>query len=167
MKSCRFSFAVHVMAVLAVEEGECCSSSRLAQTVNTNPVVIRRLLLELHHAGLVRTRRGPQGGAVLSRRPDRINLLQIQAAVDPQELFGLHPNPPSSECPVGRRIGGRDGVHSASSDSLLYSGVAPDYPPGCRAAFSGTVARVSGNQFGHSASRQILLAICLHRSITD
>ncbi|MGA8482741.1 MAG: Rrf2 family transcriptional regulator [Chthoniobacterales bacterium] len=105
MKSCRFSFAVHVMAVLAVEEGECCSSSRLAQTVNTNPVVIRRLLLELHHAGLVRTRRGPQGGAVLSRRPDRINLLQIQAAVDPQELFGLHPNPPSSECPVGRRIG--------------------------------------------------------------
>jgi len=73
--------------------------------VNTNPVVIRRLLLELHHAGLVRTRRGPQGGAVLSRRPDRINLLQIQAAVDPQELFGLHPNPPSSECPVGRRIG--------------------------------------------------------------
>ncbi len=104
MKSCRFSFAVHVMAVLAVEEGECCSSSRLAETVNTNPVVIRRLLLELHHAGLVRTRRGPQGGAVLSRRPDRINLLQIQAAVDPQELFGLHPNPPSSECPVGRRI---------------------------------------------------------------
>jgi Rrf2 family protein len=105
MKSCRFSFAVHVMAVLAVEEGECCSSSRLAETVNTNPVVIRRLLLELHHAGLVRTRRGPQGGAVLSRRPDRINLLQIQAAVDPQELFGLHPNPPSNECPVGRRIG--------------------------------------------------------------
>jgi len=105
MKSCRFSFAVHVMAVLAVEEGECCSSSRLAETVNTNPVVIRRLLLELHHAGLVRTRRGPQGGAVLSRRPDRINLLQIQAAVDPQELFGLHPNPPSSECPVGRRLG--------------------------------------------------------------
>ncbi len=105
MKSCRFSFAVHVMAVLAVEEGECCSSSRLAETVNTNPVVIRRLLLELHHAGLVRSRRGPQGGAVLSRRPDRINLLQIQAAVDPQELFGLHPNPPSSECPVGRRIG--------------------------------------------------------------
>jgi Rrf2 family protein len=105
MKSCRFSFAVHVMAVLAIEEGECCSSSRLAETVNTNPVVIRRLLLELHHAGLVRTRRGPQGGAVLSRRPDRINLLQIQAAVDPQELFGLHPNPPSRECPVGRRIG--------------------------------------------------------------
>jgi Rrf2 family protein len=105
MKSCRFSFAVHVMAVLAVEGGECCSSARLAETVNTNPVVIRRLLLELHHAGLVKTRRGPQGGAVLSRSPDQINLLQIQSAVDPQELFGLHPNPPSVECPVGRRIG--------------------------------------------------------------
>jgi Rrf2 family protein len=104
MKSCRFSFAVHVMAVLAVEGGECCPSSRLAETVNTNPVVIRRLLLELHHAGLIKTRRGPQGGAVLSRSPQRITLLQIQAAVDPPELFGMHPNPPSVECPVGRKI---------------------------------------------------------------
>jgi len=104
MKSCRFSFAVHVMAVLAVERDECCPSSRLAETVNTNPVVIRRLLLELHNAGLIKTRRGPQGGAVLSRSPDRITLLQIQTAVDPHEHFGLHPNPPSSECPVGRRI---------------------------------------------------------------
>src|SRR5260370_34870072 len=104
MKSCRFSFAVHVMAVLAVEEGECCSSSRLAETVNTNPVVIRRLLLELHHAGLVTTRRGPQGGAVLSRRPDQINLLQIQTPVHPQEIFRLHPNPPSVACPVDIRL---------------------------------------------------------------
>jgi Rrf2 family protein len=92
------------MAVLAVERDECCPSSRLAETVNTNPVVIRRLLLELHNAGLIKTRRGPQGGAVLSRSPDRITLLQIQTAVDPHEPFGLHPNPPSSECPVGRRI---------------------------------------------------------------
>jgi Rrf2 family protein len=104
MKSCRFSFAVHVMAVLAIERDECCPSSRLAETVNTNPVVIRRLLLELQNAGLIKTRRGPQGGAVLSRSPERITLSQIQAAVEPQELFGMHPNPPSVECPVGRRI---------------------------------------------------------------
>lgn len=104
MKSCRFSFAVHVMAVLAIEREECCPSSRLAETVNTNPVVIRRLLLELHSAGLIKTRRGPQGGAVLSRNPERITLLQIQAAVDPPQLFGMHPNPPSVDCPVGRRI---------------------------------------------------------------
>jgi Rrf2 family protein len=106
MKSCRFSFAVHVMAVLAIERDECCPSSRLAETVNTNPVVIRRLLLELQNAGLIKTRRGPQGGAVLSRSPERITLSQIQAAVEPQELFGMHPNPPSVECPVGRRIEG-------------------------------------------------------------
>ena len=104
MKSCRFSFAVHVMAVLAIERDECCPSSRLAETVNTNPVVIRRLLLELHNAGLIKTRRGPQGGAVLARSPERITLSQIQAAVEPPELFGMHPNPPSVDCPVGRRI---------------------------------------------------------------
>lgn len=109
------------MAVLAVEGDECCSSSRLAETVNTNPVVIRRLLLELHHAGLIKTRRGPQGGAALSRSPDRINLLQIQAAVDPPELFGLHPNPPSLECPVGRRIGDVMGyIHRRATRSYTH-----------------------------------------------
>ena len=53
MQSCRFAFAVHVMAVLASEKADCCPSSRLAQTVNTNPVVIRRLLIELQEAGLI------------------------------------------------------------------------------------------------------------------
>ena len=59
MQSCRFAFAVHVMAVLAMEKADCCPSSRLAQTVNTNPVVIRRLLIELQEAGLISTLRGP------------------------------------------------------------------------------------------------------------
>jgi Rrf2 family protein len=105
MQSCRFAFAVHVMAVLALEKTDCCSSSRLAQTVNTNPVVIRRLLIELHEAGLISTLRGPHGGAVLKRKPGKLTLREIHQAVDQGSLFGDHPNEPSRECPVGQRIG--------------------------------------------------------------
>jgi Rrf2 family protein len=107
MQSCRFAFAVHVMAVLALEKekADCCTSSRLAQTVNTNPVVIRRLLIELQDAGLISTLRGPHGGAFLKRKPEKLTLREIHRAVDQGHLFGRHPNEPSQECPVGRRIG--------------------------------------------------------------
>jgi Rrf2 family protein len=103
MQSCRFAFAVHVMAVLA-NESKCASSASLAETVNTNPVVIRRLLIDLQNAGLIRTSRGPQGGAVLAKPPKNISLWQIHSAVESREMFGQHPNPPSPDCPVGQGI---------------------------------------------------------------
>ena len=104
MTSCRFAFAVHVMAVLALRKNHCCPSARLAATVNTNPVVIRRLLVDLQNAGLIRTHRGPHGGAFLQQRPENVSLFQIHAAVDSLDLFGTHPNRPSQDCPVGKRI---------------------------------------------------------------
>jgi Rrf2 family protein len=104
MQNCRFAFAVHVMAVLASERADCCPSSRLAQTVNTNPVVIRRLLIELQEAGLISTMRGPHGGALLKRKPEKVTLREIHHAVDQGDTFAMHPNEPSAECPVGRKI---------------------------------------------------------------
>jgi|SRR5437667_9223324 Rrf2 family protein len=93
------------MAVLALKKATCCPSSILAATVNTNPVVIRRLLIELQDAGLISTLRGPHGGAVLKRKPEKVTLREIHSAVDQGNIFGTHPNEPSQECPVGRRIG--------------------------------------------------------------
>jgi len=103
-ESCRFAFAVHVMAVLGLRRPELCSSSMLARTVNTNPVVIRRLLLALHDAGLVITKLGPSGGATLSRDPRRISLADIYRATEDRHIFSGHPNRPSKACPVGCRI---------------------------------------------------------------
>jgi Rrf2 family protein len=105
MQNCRFAFAVHVMAVLAGIKSDCCPSSRLAGSVNTNPVVIRRLLSDLQEAGLITTVRGPLGGASLKRSPENVTLLDIHAAVDQGNAFGTHPNVPSAKCPVGKNIG--------------------------------------------------------------
>ncbi|HYY31245.1 MAG TPA: Rrf2 family transcriptional regulator [Chthoniobacterales bacterium] len=105
MQNCRFAFAVHVMAVLARRESDCCPSSRLAKTVNTNPVVIRRLLIDLQEAGLISTVRGPLGGATLKRNPEKVTLRDIHAAVDQGNTFATHPNEPLAECPVGKNIG--------------------------------------------------------------
>ena len=66
--------AVHVLAVLAYKEGYPVTSAMLAASVNTNPVIIRRLLLSLQRARLVETRKGAGYGSRLSRSPGRINL---------------------------------------------------------------------------------------------
>lgn len=92
------------MAVLALRRDELCASTLLARTVNTNPVVIRRLLLDLHKAGLVKTERGPSGGARLAHAPGRIKVRDIYRAVEEPVLFAAHRKKPSKACPVGCKI---------------------------------------------------------------
>jgi DNA-binding IscR family transcriptional regulator len=69
--------AVHVLAVLAYKEGDRVTSAFLAGSVNTNPVIIRRLLLSLQRARLVDTCKGAGAGSRLNRSPGRINLGEI------------------------------------------------------------------------------------------
>ncbi len=103
--SCRFAFAVHVLAVLALkrESGGVCSEL-LAGSVNTNPVIIRRLLTRLRHAGLVTTQKGSSGGATLCGPPEKIALDIVYRAIEPGASFSQHPHQPNQRCPVGAGI---------------------------------------------------------------
>lgn len=96
--------AVHVLTVLAYKDGDRVTSGLLASSVNTNPVVIRRLLLALQDAKLVETRKGVGFGSRLSRSPARINLAHIFRAVEDSETFVLPPKKPNQACPVGHCI---------------------------------------------------------------
>jgi Rrf2 family protein len=102
--SCRFAMAVHVLAVLAYKEGDRVTSSLLAGSVNTNPVIIRRLLLALQRAKLVDTCKGAGSGSRLSRSPRRINLDQVYRAVENAEPFASPSRKPNAACPVGKCI---------------------------------------------------------------
>jgi len=96
--------AVHVLAVLAYKEGDPCTSALLAGSVNTNPVIVRRLLLSLKRARLIETRKGTGAGSRLSRSAQRINLAQIYRAVEGCEPFASPSGKPDSGCPVGNCI---------------------------------------------------------------
>ncbi len=93
--------AVHVLTVLAYKEGDRVTSALLAGSVNTNPVIIRRLLLALQRAKLVDTRKGAGSGSRLSRAPSRINLAEIYRAVEDCEPFATPSRKPNAACPVG------------------------------------------------------------------
>lgn len=103
-KSSRFVIATHTLAMLASGEGEPLTSDWIAGSVNTNPVVIRRVLAMLSKAGLVATQEGAKGGTRLAKPANEITLLAVYRAVEEGDLFASHPQPPNPNCPVGCNI---------------------------------------------------------------
>lgn len=103
-ESCRFAFAVHILAVLAHHRGCGVTSDVLAGSVNTNPVVVRRILSSLRRAGLVCCAKGCGGGATLCREPESIALDEIYRAIEPQRSLAGKRHHPNLHCPVGRQI---------------------------------------------------------------
>jgi Rrf2 family protein len=101
------TIAVHSLAWLGLAQRrghEVLTSSEVAASVNTNPVVIRRCLGDLRRAGLVSVIHGAGAGWSLARPVAEITLLQVYDAVGHESPFGLHHTEPNLECPVGRGI---------------------------------------------------------------
>ena len=102
--SSRFSIAVHTLSLIAVVPNES-TGDFIAKSVNTNPVIIRRIMSKLKQAGLIEVRPGV-GGASLLKAPADITLLDIYRAlevVEDGELFNFHKHP-NPNCPVGSMI---------------------------------------------------------------
>lgn len=100
----QFAIAVHILAMLANSCDERIKSDYIAKSVNTNPVVIRRLLSTLFENGLVVSQTGMCGGSCLTRKPSDIRLLEVYRAVSKGEIFSLHPNTPDQNCFIGKNI---------------------------------------------------------------
>lgn len=102
--SSRFAIAVHMMTLMARSDEECIKSEDIARSVNTNAVVIRRLIGVMSESGLLVSQTGPCGGSKLSRSPKEITLLEIYRAVEGGTLFAMHRQKPNRHCFVGKNI---------------------------------------------------------------
>lgn len=101
----RFAVSVHILAYLAFRgSGVAVPSAEIAASVDTNPVVIRRLLSALVKVGLVQAQKGAAGGFSLATGPRAISLLDIYRAVEPTPNHGLNHFTPNHRCPVGAKI---------------------------------------------------------------
>jgi Rrf2 family protein len=83
----RFSTGIHALVLLAAEPDKLHISEDVAHRLDTNPVVIRRAFLQLRHAGLIVSHKGPSGGSKLSRPAKEITLRDIHRAVNPHGLL--------------------------------------------------------------------------------
>ncbi len=103
--SSRFSVAIHILALLKMTSRKIPTSAYIGSSVNTNPVVIRRILGMLKDAELVAIKRGT-GGAYLLLSTDDITLLDVYNAVianSESDLFNKQANP-NYDCPIGANI---------------------------------------------------------------
>ena len=112
-----------MLCVIAWRGGKGANSELLAKSLNTNPVVVRRILKTLEKHGLVKVRPGRHGGVELLRSPADITLEDIYKAVEPDgALFALRDrgNP---RCPVNnamtRALPPLFGAAGAAVDSAL------------------------------------------------
>ena len=96
----QFTFAVHIMTALAFSPEKVIGSQTLAASVNTNPVVVRRLLLALRRAGLIETFTGKRGGARLRKKPNRISLVDIYDAVERRPVISVNKRRALRQCHV-------------------------------------------------------------------
>ncbi len=105
LSSSRFAVAVHVLSLLAHygKNGPVCSAT-IAKSVETNPVVIRRLMSQLEGSQLVRSTSGRSGGFLLSRAAEEISLADIYRAVEDEQVFRMHRHGEKSECDFARAI---------------------------------------------------------------
>ena len=104
--SSRFTVALHIFTCVEVfKDNYKVTSDFLAGSINTNPVIIRKILAQLKNAGLITVARGT-GGITVNRPLEEITFYDVYQAIEPVEngdLFHFH-EAPNPECPVGRNI---------------------------------------------------------------
>ena len=100
----RLAVAIHTLGMLAFAEECPVTSDKIAESVHTNAVSIRRLFQALGKAGLVVGQMGPNGGARLARAPEQITLAEVWRAVDDDELFALPRSGGNPTCSLNRAV---------------------------------------------------------------
>lgn len=83
----RFATGVNALLLLAAEPDVLQTSEDVANKLNTNPVVIRRVFSLLHYAELVESQKGPSGGSRLARPAKEITLADIYRALGSGDVF--------------------------------------------------------------------------------
>jgi Rrf2 family protein len=115
----RFPVALHILTLLAASNSGLLTSDAIASSVDTNPVVIRRVMASLRENGLVESRPGSNGGWRLLKPARAITLRMVLDSVQEEELLSMHAHP-NPDCPVGSHI--RDSLRGrfARAEKALY-----------------------------------------------
>jgi Rrf2 family protein len=105
-----------VLVLLAAQPDTLQTSTDLAEKLDTNPVVVRRVLASLQQAKLIESQKGPTGGSRLLRSPKAISLAEVYQAVETGSLF----HTPHVRASVPVRVNGAlEKVFSSAMGALM------------------------------------------------
>ena len=80
--SAKADYALRALSELASAGGGPVKGAQLSSAQHIPPKFLENILIELRHAGIIRSQRGAEGGYRLARPADQINLAEIIRAVD-------------------------------------------------------------------------------------
>ncbi|PKP90053.1 MAG: transcriptional regulator [Alphaproteobacteria bacterium HGW-Alphaproteobacteria-16] len=103
IRDSRLSGVLHLLLHLAAHDGPM-SSEKLAQAMQTNPVVIRRILAGLRERGHVRSEKGHGGGWTLVRGLHELTLLDVYEALGSPALLAIGNRSESPKCLVEQAV---------------------------------------------------------------
>jgi len=79
--STKLSDTIHILIFIALGDGEQLSSTKIAESIKTNPAYVRQLMAALKNAGIVVNTQG-HANAALAKSADKINMYDIYRAVE-------------------------------------------------------------------------------------
>jgi Rrf2 family protein len=120
MSNTRFATAIHIMTLLAKDPQEWLTSDWLAGSININPVIVRKELINLKKSGLIESRQGKDGGVRIGKNANETNVAEIYEAIKNSEVLGKKNQNPNPLCSVGRDINKNLNLLFSETDDLVY-----------------------------------------------
>jgi len=119
-RNSRLSGVLHVLLHMAERDGPM-TSEALARAMDTNPVVIRRILAGLRDQGYVRSGKGHGGGWTLARNLSAVTLRDIYTAIGCPPLLAMGNRTDSPGCLVEQEVNAALGKAFRDAEELLLS----------------------------------------------
>ena len=116
----RLSGVLHVLLHMAERNGPM-TSETLARAMDTNPVVIRRIMAGLRDQGYVRSEKGHGGGWTLARDLSEVTLHDIYRAIGSPSLLAIGNRTESPGCLVEQEVNAALGEAFRGAEALLLS----------------------------------------------
>lgn len=119
-RSSTLSGILHVLLHMAEQKGPA-TSDTLARIMQTNPVVIRRVMAGLRVQGYVRSERGHGGGWTLARDLATITLRDIYDGIGSPPLFAIGNRSETPDCAVEQAVNAVLGSSLREAEALLLA----------------------------------------------
>lgn len=116
----RLSGVLHVLLHMAEHDGPV-TSEVLARAMDTNPVVVRRVMAGLREQGYVRSGKGHGGGWTLARDLAEITLRDIYDALGRPTLLAMGNRTEAPGCLVEQAVNGALDTAFREAEALLLS----------------------------------------------
>jgi DNA-binding IscR family transcriptional regulator len=116
----RLSGVLHVLLHMAEQSGPQ-TSEMLARAMNTNPVVVRRVMAGLRDQGFVRSEKGHGGGWTIAIELDAVTLRDIYDALGQPEILAMGNRTDAPGCLVEQAVNAALGQAFDEAEALLLN----------------------------------------------